>query len=210
MIAPKRGECTTDWIEHLLFHIPYPRMVEYASAAILRQDWRNSRHWKNVEAEIGVEPEPQNYADLEKYQVDLAGYARSFARSRYFQQAYNAKVKDSAALSRQVGNIYTGSIYLGLASLLELRKVQAKERLCFGAYGSGCSALVFSARAMPGISSVPSRGLFERLERRREISLQEYELLHEGEGKESLNRPSEEFVLARIDHQGYRHYEYVR
>lgn len=210
LIAPKRGECTTDWIEHLLFHIPYPRMVEYASAAILRQDWRNSRHWKNVEAEIGVEPEPQNYADLEKYQIDLAGYARSFARSRYFQQAYNAKVKDSAALSRQVGNIYTGSIYLGLASLLELRKVQAKERLCFGAYGSGCSALVFSARAMPGISSVPSRGLFERLERRREISLQEYELLHEGEGKESLNRPSEEFVLARIDHQGYRHYEYVR
>ncbi|MFZ2536288.1 hydroxymethylglutaryl-CoA synthase, partial [Methanothrix sp.] len=114
-----------------------------------------------------------------------------------------------AALSRSIGNIYTGSIYLGLASLLELQKLRAHERLCFGAYGSGCSALVFSARVSPKVSSVLSRGLFERLEKRREISLEEYELLHEGVRKESLIQPSGEFALAQIDHQGYRHYEYM-
>lgn len=42
IISPKNGECTTDSIDHLLFHIPYPRMIEYASAAIFRQDWKNS------------------------------------------------------------------------------------------------------------------------------------------------------------------------
>ncbi len=210
IISPMEGECTTDSIDHLLFHIPYPRMTEYASAAIFRQDWRNSSHWKDVEVQIGPEPNNGNYADPEKYQLDLAAYARSFARSRKFQEAYSAKVKDTAALSRSIGNIYTGSIFLGLASLLELKKVRAEERLCFGAYGSGCSALVFSALASPEVSSVPSRDLFERLEKRRGISLQEYELLHEGEKKESLIRPAEEFVLARIDQQGYRHYEYVR
>ncbi|HRW33401.1 MAG TPA: nucleoid-structuring protein H-NS, partial [Methanothrix sp.] len=68
---------------------------------------------------------------------------------------------------------------------------------------------VFSARVSSEFSSVPSRGLFGRLEKRREISLEEYELLHEGVRKESLIRPSGEFALAQIDHQGYRHYEYV-
>ena len=34
--APKDGECVTDFIDHFLFHIPYPRMVEYASAAVLQ------------------------------------------------------------------------------------------------------------------------------------------------------------------------------
>lgn len=210
IIKPRNGECITDSIDHFLFHIPYPRMTEYASAAIFRQDWKNSNHWRDVEAEIGPEPEAGNYADQEKYQLDLAGYARSFARSRKFQEVYNAKVRDTAALSRSIGNIYTGSIYLGLASLLELKKLREGERLCFGAYGSGCSALVFSALTSPEVYSVPSRGLFERLEKRRRITLEEYELLHEGEGKESLNQPSEEFVLAEIDHQGYRHYEYVK
>ncbi len=33
-ITPGAGESITDFIDHLLFHIPYPRMVEYASAAI--------------------------------------------------------------------------------------------------------------------------------------------------------------------------------
>jgi len=210
IISPKEGECTTDFIDHLLFHIPYPRMTEYASAALFRQDWKNSRHWRDVEAEIGPEPKAGDYADPEKYQLDLAGYARGFARSSKFQEAYNAKVKDTTALSRFIGNIYTGSIYLGLASLLELKKIRAQERLCFGAYGSGCSALVFSALASPEVSSVPSRGLFERLEKRRRITLEEYERLHEGEEKESLNQPTGEFVLAEIDHQGYRHYEYVK
>ncbi len=210
IISPKEGECTTDFVDHLLFHIPYPRMTEYASAAIFRQDWKKSNHWKDVEAEIGPEPEAGNYADPEKYQLDLAGYARSFARSEHFQEAYKARVMDTTALSRSIGNIYTGSIYLGLASLLELKKLRAGERLCFGAYGSGCSALVFSARVSPQFSSVPSRGLFERLEKRKEISLEEYELLHEGVRKESLIKPSGGFALVEIDQQGYRHYDYVK
>jgi len=124
-------------------------------------------------------------------------------------QAFEAKVKDTATLSRQIGNIYTGSIYLGLASLLEMQKIHAKERLCFGAYGSGCSALFFSAIAQQQAGSVPLRGLMQRLEERTQISLQDYEMLHEGKKEKSVIMPCGEFALARVDHQGYRHYEYV-
>ncbi|MFZ3149546.1 MAG: hydroxymethylglutaryl-CoA synthase [Methanothrix sp.] len=208
-ITPGAGECVTDFIDHLLFHIPYPRMVEYASAAVFRHDWRESRICKEIELELGSEPKAEEYDYIEKYQAAEADYARRFAKSKQFLQAYQAKVGDTATLSRQIGNIYTGSIYLGLASLLEMQKIHAGERLGFGAYGSGCSALFFSAIAQPQAESVPLRGLLQRLGDRRQISLQDYEQLHEGKKEKSVLPPSGEFALARIDHQGYRHYKYI-
>ncbi len=208
-ITPGAGECTTDFIDHLLFHIPYPRMVEYASAAIFRHDWRQSRRYSEIEQELGQEPNAHDYEDLGEYQAAEAEYARRFAKSKQFLQAFEAKVRDTATLSRQVGNIYTGSIYLGLASLLEMQKIHGGERLSFGAYGSGCSALFFSAIVQQQAGSVPLRGLVQRLQERMQISLQDYEKLHEGKMEKSVIMPSREFALARIDHQGYRHYEYV-
>jgi hydroxymethylglutaryl-CoA synthase len=158
---------------------------------------------------MGREPKAQNYKDPEKYQAAEVDYARRFAKSKQFLQAYQAKVRDTATLSRQVGNIYTGSIYLGLASILEMQKIHAGERLCFGAYGSGCSALFFSAIVQQQAGSVPLRGLMQRLAERKQISLQDYELLHEGNKEKSVLPPRDEFALVRIDQQGYRHYEYL-
>ena len=57
---------------------------------------------------------------------------------------------------------------------------------------------------------MPLRGLVQRLEERRQISLQDYELLHEGKKEKSVLPPMGEFALVGIDHQGYRHYEYVK
>jgi len=209
VIAPCNGESVTDFVDHLLFHIPYPRMVEYASAAIFRHDWKKGSRSSDIERELGREPVAREFDDPQKYQAAEADYARRFAKSEQFLRAFAAKVRDTATVSRQIGNIYTGSIYLGLASLLEMQRVHAGQRLCFGAYGSGCSALFFSAIAQPGIELVPLRGLLQRLEERLQISLQDYELLHEGRKKESVLAPKSEFALVGIDPQGYRHYEYV-
>lgn len=208
-ITPGAGECITDYIDHLLFHIPYPKMVEYASSAIFRHDWGQSRRCREIEEEIGREPNAREYEDLGKYQAAEVDYARRFRGSKDFLEAFGAKVRNTVTLSRQVGNIYTGSIYLGLASLLETQKIHAGERLCFGAYGSGCSALVFSAIVQQQASFVPLRGLLKRLQERRQISLQDYELLHEEKKEKSIIMPSGGFVLVEIDHRGYRHYEYV-
>jgi hypothetical protein len=57
--------------------------------------------------------------------------------------------------------------------------------------------------------SVPLRGLVQGLQERMQISLQDYAKLHEGKKEKSVVMPCKEFALARIDHQGYRHYEYV-
>ncbi len=49
----------------------------------------------------------------------------------------------------------------------------------------------------------------ERLEERKAITLADYEMLHEGKMEKSLIEPRQEFVLAGIDSQGYRHYKFV-
>ena len=209
VIVPEAGQCVTDFLDHILFHIPYPRMVEYASAAVFRHDWKKCGRCRRVEEEIGPEPGEGDGNDAAAFQAADADYARRFARSPQFLEAFAAKVKDTATLSRQIGNIYTGSIYLGLASLLELDRLQAGQRLGFGAYGSGCSALFFSGRVGQQAEDLPGLGLMERMEERKAISLADYEMLHEGRKEKSVVEPEQEFVLVGIDSQGYRHYRFV-
>jgi hydroxymethylglutaryl-CoA synthase len=204
-----KDECVTDHVSHLLFHIPYPRMVEYASAAILRLDWRNLSRWGDVEAEIGMEPVPSDFLNEEEYIAADEKFAKKFSKTELFLQAFRSKVEDSVLISRQVGNIYTGSIYLGLASLIDRQGISSGERICFGSYGSGCSAMVFSGIVQPKATSISSEDIRCRLEKRVAISLEQYEMLHEGRAERSILSPSDEFALAAIDVQGYRHYRHV-
>ncbi|MDM7911467.1 MAG: hydroxymethylglutaryl-CoA synthase, partial [Methanotrichaceae archaeon] len=209
-IKLKGGEGITDQVSHLLFHIPYPRMVEYAAAAILRLDWKNLPRWREIEAEIGAAPKPGDFDGLDGYQAADANYEKKFSRTKLFLEAFRAKVEVSAQISRHVGNIFTGSLYLGLASLVEQQRLIPGERVLFGSYGSGCSAMVFSGLVAPDVNSLPLRNIWKRLDERREISLDEYEMLHEGRTRESILSPCGEFALMEIDGQGYRHYDFVR
>ncbi len=208
-IVPQDGECVTDFFSHLLFHIPYPRMVEYASAAIFEHYWQGLARWKEVETEIGAEPKAGNYESADQFLAAKSDYSRRFAKSKHFLDAFKSKVLDTTAFSRLVGNIYTGSIYLGLASLIEQERIKSGDRLCFGAYGSGCSALVFSGLVQPKFASVPKRDIFRRLDSRTLVPLADYERLHEGLKEKSIIAPSQEFALIEIDHQGYRHYGWM-
>jgi hydroxymethylglutaryl-CoA synthase len=207
ILSPKRGECLTDHLSHLLFHIPFPRMVEYASAAILRRDWMDLPRWREIEEELGVEPDPRDFHDEESYLAERSKHEKSFSQTEMFQRAYQSKAYGTTLISREVGNIYTGSLYLGLLSLMEKRMLKSGERLCFGSYGSGCSALVFSGIVQS--DDHPVSGILKELEERREISLQEYEALHRGEAEKSILAPEDEFALAGVDSRGYRRYEFV-
>lgn len=202
-------EGITDHISHMLFHIPYPRMVEYAASAIFRHDWKDLPRWKEIESEIGPAPAPGNFHGSGVYEAAEAEFSKKFSRTRLFRDAFRAKVLGSTQISRQVGNIYTGSLYLGLASLIEAEGLMPGQRVCFGSYGSGCSAMVFSGRVSSKVRSLPLRNIRKLLEERREISLKEYEMLHEGQLKRSVLSPCREFALIRIDEQGYRHYDYL-
>ena len=209
MIRLAGGECTSDHLDHMIFHIPYPRMAEYAAASILRREWRDLPRWREVEEEIGPEPRSEDFSGQKERLSAEGDYKRRFSKSAKFLEAYEKMVKPSTLISSVVGNIYTGSIYLGLASLLEKNLLVPGQRIGLGSYGSGCSAAFFSGTVQPGAGSMARGEILEKLDERVEIDLADYQLLHEGERGKSVISPSGEFALVEIDGDGYRRYDLV-
>ena len=88
-----------------------------------------------------------------------------------------AQVSDSFTYSRSVGNSYTASLFIGLASLLETSQEDlANKRIGFFSYGSGCVAEFFSGCVLPGYKAHLKADLHAQiLHDRQALSLAEYE-----------------------------------
>lgn len=91
--------------------------------------------------------------------------------------SYATTVAPSLNLPSQVGNIYTGSLYLALASLLEAEAGALEgQRIGLFSYGSGCCAEYFAGRVQPGAGAFADRlQLAAPLKDRRKYSFAEYE-----------------------------------
>jgi 3-hydroxy-3-methylglutaryl CoA synthase len=122
------------------------------------------------------------YADLE-----------SPARERLFAETFGRKVEPGLKGAREVGNIYTGSVYMGLVSLLENEgeRVQGK-RVGMFSYGSGCGAEFFVCHLKAEIDEILKGLRFrEQLERRKRITFEEYETMYSKDRDRTVNRPGD-------------------
>jgi len=64
---------------------------------------------------------------------------------QYAAQSFATQVAPSLPLCSRVGNIYTGSLYLGLSGLLAAQAAElARARIGLFSYGSGCTSEFFS------------------------------------------------------------------
>lgn len=91
--------------------------------------------------------------------------------------SFRTQVEPTLALCARVGNIYTGSLYLGLAGLLE-REASAlsRERIGLFSYGSGCTSEFFSGVVVPRAAQrIAAARLPEVLAARERITVAEYE-----------------------------------
>ncbi|MCP4680475.1 MAG: hydroxymethylglutaryl-CoA synthase [Deltaproteobacteria bacterium] len=91
-------------------------------------------------------------------------------------KAFDKRVKPTLWANREVGNIYTGSLYLSLASLLEKERYRLTgAQLGLFSYGSGCCAEFFSGKIPDGASEWTDRiGLHEAFSKREELDYQQY------------------------------------
>lgn len=84
--------------------------------------------------------------------------------------------QDSIAYSRQVGNIYTGSLYLGFLSLLEnSQNLKSGDKIGFFSYGSGAVCEIFSGQLVDGFQDQLKPSRLEQLSQRIPLSVKEYE-----------------------------------
>lgn len=90
----------------------------------------------------------------------------------------------SITYSKQIGNIYTGSLYLGLLSLLENSKtLQAGDRIGLFSYGSGAVSEIFSGQLVVGYEQMLMTNRQTILDQRHRLSVAEYEELFYEEAK---------------------------
>jgi hydroxymethylglutaryl-CoA synthase len=110
--------------------------------------------------------------------MQLEGRTEAQADASYAEQ-----VASSLGMPSQVGNIYTGSLYLALASLLEAEATELEgKRIGLFSYGSGCTAEYFAGRIVPGAGAFVERlKLAEPLAGRRRYTIPEYEAIRNGD-----------------------------
>ena len=135
-----------------------------------------------------------------------------------FDKNLDKEVKDnllenfhtSITYSRRIGNIYTGSLFLGLLSLLENSdNLKAGDKIALFSYGSGAVAEIFSASLVPGYENQLSRTRLEELDQRQALSVEEYERIFfaeaelDAEGNATFSGYEDQsFALAEIaEHQ---------
>lgn len=144
---------------------------------------------------------------------------KALTKSSEYLELINQKIYPSEIASGQTGNIYTGSIFLGMLSALCYHAKQntplENKKVGFIAYGSGSKSKVFEATVCENWKSVFSKiYLFETLENNQSIDFNTYEKLHKKELQHSVIAPKNEFVLASIEKDnpvlvGARYYEFI-
>lgn len=91
-------------------------------------------------------------------------------------QRLRTQLTASQLFSRQVGNLYTGSLYLSLMSLLQNSDLKAGSRIGLFSYGSGAEGEFYTGILEDGYEHYMNN-IQEELEHRHQVSVAEYEKL---------------------------------
>lgn len=117
------------------------------------------------------------------------------------QKGLQENFDKSILYSQKVGNIYTGSLFLGLLSLLEnSENLKAGDKIALFSYGSGAVAEIFSANLVEGYEKQLITNRLEKLNQRQELTVAAYEELFFAEAQLDENGSA---VFSDYDDQVY-------
>jgi hydroxymethylglutaryl-CoA synthase len=161
----------------------------------------------------------RTFVEIYAKENQLTEEIKVIAKSEDYLDFVSKAIFPSEIASGQIGNMYTGSIFLGLLSTLEYHLQNendiANKKMGFIAYGSGSKAKVFEAEVQPQWQDVIAKvGLFDLLSNSTEIDFGTYISLHKKERNQSVLMPKNEFVLDYIEKEnpvliGARYYKLV-
>lgn len=129
---------------------------------------------------------------------------KEISKLEEYKSFVNQKLQPAEIASSLIGNLYTGSIFMGFLSTLchfHATKTEiSNKKFGFLAYGSGSKSKVFEGTIQENWwKSISKTNLFETLEESHEIDFETYEKLHKKELKNSIRTPKNEWVLDFIE-----------
>lgn len=117
------------------------------------------------------------------------------------------RFEEATAYNKVVGNIYTGSLFLSLLSLLETSEtLAAGDSILLYSYGSGAVCELFSATLVDGYHDQLKSNRLEQLHARQQISVSDYERIFfetielDETGTSATFTDQTPFALEKIDH----------
>ena len=150
-----------------------------------------------------------------EYQTKL----KETSKTPEYKNFVEEKLMPAELASSLIGNLYTGSIFMGFLSTLahfyDSKKEITGNTFGFLAYGSGSKSKVFEGIIQnEWKSAISDVALFETLAKSFEIDFDTYEKLHKKEQKQSIQSPKNEWILDRIENQnpnliGARYYKWI-
>lgn len=161
----------------------------------------------------------RTFVEIYAKENQLTEEIKVIAKSEDYLDFVTKTIFPSEIASGQIGNMYTGSIFLGLLSTLAYHLQNDSnltyKKMGFIAYGSGSKAKVFEAEVQEHWQTIIAKtNLFERLNNSTEIDFGTYISLHKKERTQSVVAPKNEFVLDYIEKEnpvllGARYYKFV-
>lgn len=132
--------------DYFVFHSPYNKIVQKSFARLYFNDFLRNSSCIEKAAREKLEPF-SNLSGDESYQSrELEKASQQVAK-----HLYDAKVQPSTLITKQVGNMYTASLYAAFASLLHNKhSTLGGQRVVMFSYGSGLSSTMFSFKIQDG------------------------------------------------------------
>jgi len=187
--------------DSIIMHLPYSFQGRRMLSEIYALDAENSM--------ISGEENPA------EYQTKL----KETSKTAEYKHFVEEKLMPAELASSLIGNLYTGSIFMGFLSTLahfyDSKKEIAGNTFGFLAYGSGSKSKVFEGIIQDQWKiALANVNLFENLTQSFEIDFDTYEKLHKKEQKQSIQTPKNEWILDRIEKQnpnliGARYYKWI-
>lgn len=156
------------------------------------------------------------YTEKTKMEYDAICFHMPFAKLGY--KALTSATQDENLLNRysiskyynqDIGNIYTGSLFLSLISLLENDlTLKSNDTIGFFAYGSGATGEFFSGRLQENYQQYLNKENHEKIvQTRHQLTISQYESLY-NQQQQFQNVHQNVFVLENIEN-GIRTYKKV-
>mmetsp|Transcript_1533 Transcript_1533/g.2336 ORF Transcript_1533/g.2336 Transcript_1533/m.2336 type:complete len:509 (-) Transcript_1533:1649-3175(-) len=168
--------------DFVILHSPYTKLVQKSFARLCIADSTPEDRQKLSEEFGEFEPTTiHKNRDLEKAVMDL------------HKEKFTQSVSPGLLVSQECGNMYTGSVYASLCSLISSQDAKLDKRALVFSYGSGSAASMFSLRFNRGVDKMRTAiNLQNRLSQRTKLTPEEYtQRLSEREQKYKSGVPTQ-------------------
>jgi len=203
--GPFSNQCYQDRMTEALAHF---RQVSGAIETALSDRWERmafhlpySFHAKRIFVEEFTKEM------VAKGQWEIAPDLKSASQTTEYQFFVKNKLEKAQRASSEIGNLYTGSVFMALMSTLYFDAMEnsdlSSKKIGFVAYGSGSKSKVFEGIVQQDWKNTASQfGLLEKLESRKALDYDTYEQLHHHRRSHSVLPLEGRFALHSIGADG--------